>query len=350
MSTRIGTFNCENLFSRPKVLFMDGTPAEIAEAGAALKAAAELQKLIAKPVYTATDKADIARLIKAGAGFFTLEKDRGKLTNNSDVVIANGSGDFFGHVRFNTRPIKAQATENTGKVIKALNADVLCVVEVESRETLGDFNSQVLGTKKFAEHMVIDGNDPRGIDVGILSSLPLNSMRSHVHEKSGNSKLFSRDCVEHEVILASGQPLWVLCNHFKSKLGAAAASDARRKKQAERVAQILGDRFDLKTDLVVVAGDMNDEPGSTPLVPLLGVANLHNIVDTLPAGGQFTHVFGAHKSQLDYLLVSKPLKDALISVRIERRGMHTVAGHFPTVTGAADAASDHAAVVAEFAV
>ena len=332
MSTRIGTFNCENLFARPKILYMDGTPAEIAEAGAALKAAEELQGIIAKPVYSATDKADIAALINAGAGYFTLEKDRGKLTNNSGAVIANGSGDFFGHVRFNTRTIKAQATENTGKVIKALNADVLCVVEVESREVLGDFNSQVLGTKKFAQHMVIDGNDPRGIDVGILSKLPLNSMRSHVHEKSGTSKLFSRDCVEHEVILASGQTLWVLCNHFKSKLGPAATSNARRKKQAERVAQILADRFDLKTDLVLVAGDMNDEPGSAPLAPLVGVSDLHNIVDTI-AGDQYTHIFGSQKSQLDYLLVSKPLKDALISVEIERRGMHNVPGHFPTVRG-----------------
>jgi hypothetical protein len=39
---------------------------------------------------------------------------------------------------------------------------------------------------------------------------------------------------------------------------------------------------------------------------------------------------------------------ALAKMRIERRGMHRVPGHFSSVTGAADAASDHAAVVAEF--
>jgi endonuclease/exonuclease/phosphatase family metal-dependent hydrolase len=348
MSTRIGTFNCENLFSRPKILYLDGTPAEIAESTAALKAAQALQAIIAKPVYSAADKTDIADLIEAGKGYFTLEKDRGKLTNNSGKVIANGSTDFFGHVRFNTRTIKAEATSNTGKVIKALKADVLCIVEVENRETLGDFNSQVLTTKKFAQHMVIDGNDPRGIDVGILSNFPLNSLRSHVHEKSGTSKLFSRDCVEHEVLLPSGQSLWVLCNHLKSKLGPAASSDARRKMQAQRIADILAARFDLTTDLVVVAGDLNDEPGSDPMSPLMNTPHLHNIVDTLPAAQQYTHIYQGNESQLDYLLVSQPLKDALISVEIERRGMHDVPGHFPTVTGEADAASDHAAIVAEF--
>jgi exonuclease III len=80
------------------------------------------------------------------------------------------------------------------------------------------------------------------------------------------------------------------------------------------------------------------------------VPNLHNIIDTLPAADRFTDVFGTQKSQIDYLLVSTPLKNALQSVTIERRGMFTVPGHFPSVDNEAHAASDHAPVVAEFAV
>jgi len=75
---------------------------------------------------------------------------------------------------------------------------------------------------------------------------------------------------------------------------------------------------------------------------------LHNIIDTLPVDDRFTSVFGKQRSQIDYLLVSTPLKNALADVKIERRGMVTVPGHFPSVTNEADAASDHAAVVAEF--
>ncbi|MEO5922441.1 MAG: endonuclease/exonuclease/phosphatase family protein [Bryobacteraceae bacterium] len=349
MSTRVATFNCENLFSRSKVLNLSDTPQQVAKAQAALAAFNKLKGLMAQSSYTAADKAEMVALVAEGKGFFTIEVDRGKFMSGNKVV-AKGVDDFYAHVRFVTKEVSEAATENTGKVIKALNADVLCTIEVESREMLGDFNSQILKTKKFAHHMVVDGNDPRGIDVGIMSKLPLSSMRSHVDDKDGNSKTFSRDCIEHEVILASGKSLWVICNHFKSKLGPPASSDARRKKQAERVAAILGERFDLTRDLVVVAGDLNDTPASAPLSPLLTLPNLHNLVATLPAADQYTHVFRGDKSQIDYLLVSMPLLNALEEIKIERRGMEKVPGHFPSVTGPADAASDHAGVVAQFSV
>jgi endonuclease/exonuclease/phosphatase family metal-dependent hydrolase len=242
------------------------------------------------------------------------------------------------------------ATRNTGKVINALRADVLCTVEVEDRGLLGDFNSQVLASKRFVHHMVIDGNDERGIDVGLMSDLELRTIRTHVDDMDGTSRTFSRDCTEYETRLTDGRSLWILCNHLKSQgFGDEASNDARRKRQAARVRAILQERFDLANELVVVAGDLNDDPDSDPLQPLLTLPNMSNIVDTLPAADRFTHVFGTKRSQLDYLLVSKPLKDTLTSVAVERRGMFKVNGHFPTVTKEADAASDHAAVVAEFA-
>jgi len=143
---------------------------------------------------------------------------------------------------------------------------VLCTVEVENRDVLGRFNSQVLGTNRFAHHMVIDGNDPRGIDVGILSNLPLRNVRTHVDDMDGSSHVFSRDCAEYELVLPSGASIWTLCNHFKSKgFGGQAANDVRRKKQAQRVAQVLAENFVLARDLVVVAGDFNDTSDSDPL-------------------------------------------------------------------------------------
>ena len=349
MSIRIATFNCENLFSRSKILNLTDTPQELTDATAALKAVEKLKAILRKSSFTAADKAAILAALQAGKGFFTFEEDRGKLVQGN-TVVANGAGDFFGHIRFNARDVGEVATDNTGKVIKALNADVLCVVEVENRELLGDFNSQVLTTKRFPHHMVIDGNDERGIDVGIMSKLPLRNIRSHVDDKEGTSRTFSRDCAEYEIVLEDGRSLWVLCNHLKSKgFGDQATNNARRKRQATRLAAILAENFDLTQDLVVVAGDLNDTPGSDPLSPLIAVPNLHNIVDTLPLGERFTSIFGSQKDQIDYLLVSNPLKSALQGVVIERRGMFKVQGHFPSVTKPSDSASDHAAVVAEFA-
>lgn len=348
MPVRVATFNCENLFSRSKILNLNDTPAQAAKASAALKAADQLKKILIKPSYTAADKTKIVDLIVQGKGFFTLEQDRGKLLSGRKV-IASGARDFVGHIRFNRQEVSGTAMTNTGKVIKELKADILCVVEVENREMLGQFNSRILTTKKFGNHVVIDGNDDRGIDVGILSNKRVRNIRTHVEDKDGNTRIFSRDCPEYELILDDGKPLWVLCNHFKSKgFGLPADNDARRKKQAERVAQILSENFNLKTDFVVVAGDLNDTPTSAPLAPLFSMSDLHDVVATLPAGDRFTHIFGTDKSQLDHILVSTALNSRLKNVAIERRGMLKVPGHFPTVGTAGEEASDHAAVVAEF--
>jgi len=61
--------------------------------------------------------------------------------------------------------------------------------------------------------------------------------------------------------------------------------------------------------------------------------------------------------QIDYLLVSKPLKSAFVQAGVERRGIHQLSvitqgqeTEFDTVTSGANAASDHGAVWAEFAV
>ena len=350
MTIRVATFNCENFFGRSKILNLNDTPQQLAQATAALKAAEELKKVLNKPTYSAADKAKILDLIKMGKGFFTVEEDRGKLLQGNKVV-AKGASNFFGHIRFTPKDVPEVATDNTGKVINVLDADILCVVEVEDREVLGRFNAQVLKTKRFEHYMLIDGNDERGIDVGILSNFPLGTIRTHVDDKDGNSKIFSRDCAEYEVILNGGRSLTMLCNHFKSKgFGVPATNDARRRKQAERVAQILTQRFNLAQDLVVVAGDLNDTPDSNPLQPLISVQDLHNIVDTLPANDRFTDIFGNERTQIDYLLVSTPLKNALQSVTIERRGMFKFVPHFSSVTEPSEEASDHAAVVAQFAI
>src|SRR5262249_36135948 len=155
-----------------------------------LKAAERLKTILNKKVFTAADKTKILSLIQQGKGFFTVEEDRGKLIKGNRVV-ATGVDDFVGHIRFNAQDVGSVATNNTGRVIKALNADVLCVVEVENRELLGRFNSQVLDNKKFTHHMVIDGNDERGIDVGLLSNIAFRNIRTHADDKNGNTNIFS---------------------------------------------------------------------------------------------------------------------------------------------------------------
>lgn len=352
-TVRVASFNVENLFSRAKILNLrDHTVS-----ADALKQVDELDKLLRKTSYSTTDKRKIVDLYQALKTYIDVRENRGKLFNRAKTqVVANGVRDWDGEIEFRRAKFSEQARENTAKVIKAVKADVACIVEAEARPALVAFNADLLDSRKFKYAMLIDGNDPRGIDVGVLSGFPIVSLKSHLYDGSANSRTFSRDCLRVEMKLPSGQSLHLLCNHFKSKSGGETATDPRRRRQAERVAEILGE-YDLTRDLLIVAGDLNDTPTRNPLRPLLDRPHLHDALalqfPSDPAA-RWTYHF-QDVQQIDYLLLSEPLKDAFVKAGVERRGIYRLGQitggaeqEFDTVTRWTDAASDHGAVWAEF--
>lgn len=356
---RIASFNTENLFSRAIVLtFKDN-----ADGDKILKKIGDLQGELDKQVY---DKPKILALYNSLKDYIDIAEDRGKLFKRQLFAIkgvaANGVNDWDGSIEFKRAKFTETTRVNTAKVLKALKADVQCLVEVENRDTISSFNSDMMGTQKFPFNMLIDGNDPRGIDVGLLSRFPIKNIRTHIFDKdkpTSKSFIFSRDCLEVELEIANNKSLYVLCNHFKSKGYSASQkdADARRKLQADKVKEILQKNYDLKKDMVVVMGDFNDTPDSKPLQTLLNTQNLTDVLK-LKFGNDIDKTytyFYKQKSQIDFILVSKPLKDAFTDAGVERRGMfelNTLSNgaekRFPTVTSVANAASDHAGIWAEF--
>lgn len=160
---------------------------------------------------------------------------------------------------------------------------------------------------------LIDGNDPRLIDVAVMSKVEAGNIRTHQFDKIGNTKIFSRDCLEIEYTIG-GTILTLFINHFKSMLGGEAETDKRRKHQAERVVAIIKNKFgnNPSNENFIVMGDFNAEPTSNSISPLLSQPWVENVIARLPANEQWTHFFNAQKSvaQLDYLLVSKKIAQA----------------------------------------
>ena len=351
MLLRIATFNVENLFRRPRALNADDPDMQ----KAVFRDIQRLKDLIAKQHYTDANKVEMTEILKRNQVKaptkrpFFVNVIRGRLFNSNTLkIVADGRDDFVGWIETANDTIDEEAIRNTARVIDAVNADVLCLVEVENRLALDQFNREIIQSiagSAYGHNMLIDGNDSRGIDVAILSRHPLRNMRSHIQDRLNGNQIFSRDCPEYEVLLPDGTSLWLLCNHFKSKIG---GGGPKRTQQATRVKDILNENFNLQNDLVVVAGDLNDTPNSQPLSGLLQVNRLHDVLDHLPAGEpRFTYKNGP--DQIDYLLVSDPLEGAIGAVHIERQGIFSNNfPHFPEVTSDTTSASDHAAVVAEF--
>lgn len=360
MTLRIATFNCENLLSRAKILNFDSD----AEAARPLEDLAALDGILAKPVYAETDKERILALVKSLAEFVDVRELRGKLLARRKVdgrwreyVKPGGRGEWVGGLSLVPDPLPTRAQENTARVIREVGADVQGLVEVEDRPTLERFGNQAALKGAYPYNLVVDGNDSRGIDVGLLSRFPLGRVRTHIFDPAPTGqRIFSRDCLEVEVLLPGGRPLFLLLNHFKSQgYGSPADNDARRTAQAGRVIQILGG-YDLTRDLVVVAGDFNDRPDHAPVAGLVHLPGLTDVLARKFADPRDRWTY-KDRSQIDYLLVSQPLADAMADAGVERRGLFRLerltrgAEHsFETVTDDANDASDHAAVWADFAV
>jgi hypothetical protein len=135
-------------------------------------------------------------------------------------------------VELATEPINETTVDMTARVIHDVTADVLCVVEAENRPSLDRFNQERL-LNPYDHVMLIDGNDTRGIDVGIMCTgqVEIVSMKSHVDAADPvavGQHLFSRDCAQYESRLPSGATVWVLMNHFKSQSGGGGSKRARQ--------------------------------------------------------------------------------------------------------------------------
>jgi endonuclease/exonuclease/phosphatase family metal-dependent hydrolase len=290
--------------------------------------------------------------------------------------VASRQGDLV------TAPTTTIQRNNTALAIEGIEPDILVVQEIENIYTLRNFNNEYL-SDYFETIISLDGNDPRAIDVGILIKRDLTDrirvvgLRTHIDDRIDPNKpvlrdsrpnfgfvvdnaIFSRDCLEIDLQIGKAT-ITVLANHFKAQDGSPTGnaeqkqrwkkSGERRKRQAERVAELVDDARQAKK-LPIVLGDLNIDSKQKnydkSLDPLLD----HNaLADPLGESPQFknqlwTHFYDSGKSvsRLDYILTDEKLE--VTSVEVFRKGLSTkckqYAGErFSTIGPSHTEASDH---------
>ena len=372
-TVRIGTFNVENLFERPRAM-----AGPLTAGNAALAAHARVNALIAEERYGPDVRAEILEhletlgLLRAdAAALAVLRQVRGRLVRRTGSqaagtarteVVATGRGDWVGWVDLVKDRVDELAMAHTARVVADVAADVLAVVEAPrpaARTRLTDAVETRSGRALYPHVMVIDGNDDRGIDVGLLTRRPyeIGTVRSHVDDRDSRGRLvFGRDCPEYVVVLPGGGTITVLVNHFKSKgYGTQAESDATRRRQATRTAAIYAGLRARGEEHVVVVGDLNDTPGSVPLRPLLEGTDLRDVSvhpEFRGDGRPGTYGNGTASQKIDYVLLSPALFERTVGGSVFRRGVWggkdgTLFPHYDTMTSPVHAASDHAALWAD---
>lgn len=177
-----------------------------------------------------------------------------------------------------------------------IGPDILILQEVENLKTIETLRTKYL--KKYFPYpaILIEGQDDRGIDLAILSKLPLNS-KPKLHPVT------SRGILESELILKDKSKISVLAVHFPSQR----SPYKKRKTALEKLDVIIGNLP--KENLILVAGDMNitnDELKSfDPFKAFKSRFYISHLDGCKTCLG--THYYGPKKSWsfLDVIMVSK---------------------------------------------
>jgi hypothetical protein len=243
-----------------------------------------------------------------------------------------------------------------------MEPEILAVQEVENEMVL-----KALVSRSELEHAYgyawIDGPDPRGIDVALLFRLdrvqiyetlayqgcttlvdglgpdgngdvhnPTNAITCDTNGDGRNdgNRLFSRpplvvhawvclsDC-SSALLAAQGIDIWLLVNHFKSKIEDSRTQEytlPRRIEQAEYVASLVNQlKWENSQANIVVLGDLNDFPASQP-IQILEQSGLQNAIRGVVYQDRYTYLFQGISQVLDYGLFDVELPLACIQVEL----------------------------------
>jgi endonuclease/exonuclease/phosphatase family metal-dependent hydrolase len=385
---RVASFNVENLFARAKVL----NTATWAEGRPQLAAFERFNRTAQRRFYREVDKqsmlddllllgvivrsADGSKLIRqpnAAAQLAILRENRGDFIverrRTGIEIVADGRADWIGWLELVVEPVDEVAIDMTARVIRDVAADVLAVVEAENRPSLLRFN-EVLLANRYRHVMLVDGNDVRGIDVGLmtLDGNPIVSVESHVDDRDTenpvvtrrDNRLFSRDAPVFTVD-SDGTELLVVVNHLKSQSRTGSEPpDDLRSRQSDRLAGIYRGLRNEGHELIVMVGDFNRGPddGDHPSLealfkPSLGLVDAYSLAqfDVGPRPGTFQSC--SLRERLDYVFLSPELAERVTAGGVFRMGLWGRATNvnppsqwdiYPEITASVHAASDHAAV------
>ncbi len=224
-------------------------------------------------------------------------------------------------------------------VLVGLAPDIAVLQEVENQNVLQDLGDKLTG---YPYRHITLGNDPRGIDIALLSRHPYELVVAHDKESfqssaSGKTYTFARDVLEAHFVI-NGRRLIVLGIHFKS--GSEPFDLDKRLAEAEQTRRIaLQHEAKDPTTMIVVLGDFNAGPATPPLIALEGEppSTFQSVTASLQPTDRFSVTFGGTPQLFDDQRADPDAFAALdvSSVKIEHGS-------------AVNAASDHDPVAATY--
>ena len=279
-------------------------------------------------------------------------------TFNTEFMFDGLDGEGQASFAWKGDPALARAhRDSVGRVIRAINADVVMLQEVENLETLEMLLSESLAGLGYTAYLVNGQDNFTGQDVGLLSRLPVDEVgrtneRTQVgttNQQYGVSKnLWAR-------LDLGGIPTTLIGVHFLAR-----PSDVDRKPRREAQAEVIRQLVAQESAAgraVIVLGDFNDfddatpdRAGSVPITDVLATIksagpgpedDLRNVAADVSPKDRYTAFWDRNRndtidpgefSSLDHILLSPLLYDTLRAVSFAHvHDPRYVSDHFPIV-------------------
>ena len=211
--------------------------------------------------------------------------------------------------------------------IRRLDADVLCLEEIENQTVLLRLRDDYLADMGYDHVLSPDAGDPRGIEQAVLSRFPVVGHEQWIEHPlggvhpdlygsepnwyAGQPITFKRSPLRVDIEIPAdvtgGDPydLTLYVVHFKS----GRYNDYWREAEASALAQqIVAQRTNDPAANIAVLGDLNATPDQAPVRTLLTTGFADTLAD-VPAPDSTTHESGR---RIDYVLVNPALGAELV--------------------------------------
>lgn len=259
--------------------------------------------------------------------------------------------DFFDDLKDGTEQVDSTAEyqahlASVGAVVGALDPDIVVLQEVEKLGVLDALAEGPLASSGYATRVLVPGNDPRGINIGVLSRYPFDDVVSHKDDsflEDGTTSpyyRYARDCLELHLTF-NGRHVALLGVHFKAKTPP--DDPPKRLAEAQHTRSIANTIAATDpTTAIVVLGDYNDTPDSPAVAAVAGLSpDAYTDAPSVmtPQQDAWSYLYQGQEQLIDHQMAN-PLLSAM------REATSVTIPHDADT----DAASDHAPIAATYLV
>lgn len=193
---------------------------------------------------------------------------------------------------------------------------VICLSEIENRETLEDLTGHPL-MKNFSYSILHrDSPDHRGIDVAMLYRREVVTCieTGWIAPYNGRGEIVRTREMLWAKFVTGKDTLFCVANHWTSKYGGAAETEAKRINQAVILGETIDSALKAQPGLAVIAGgDLNDISSSRPVKKLLSE---YNLTEVRPEKGDHSYKYQGRWQSIDHIFIggSLVLKKCVVEV------------------------------------